>query len=162
VFSRIPLRLLLVVPSVLQVSVAVGLTGWSSLPQGQRAVNEVARQLRSKVFHHIQREIETLTVTSHLVSQLNYDALGLGQLDPTDSAALFRHFMRQSRTFPHVDSLGRQPGFRAIAEGIETPSRSAPSKRLDCDYGQGYWFGKSQTAAAIEQSSAQYRSYPVS
>ncbi|MBD2233980.1 bifunctional diguanylate cyclase/phosphodiesterase [Phormidium tenue] len=104
-FSRLPLRLLIVVPFVLQVSVAVGLTGWLSLRHGQRAVNEVASQLRSTVSHHIQHEIETLLATSHLVNQLNYDAIALGQVDPTDSEALFRHFMRQSRSFPHIDSI---------------------------------------------------------
>lgn len=104
-FSRLPLRLLIVVPFVLQVSVAVGLTGWLSLRHGQRAVNGVASQLRSNVSHHIEHEMENLLATSHMVNQINYDAIALGQVDPTDSEALFRHFMRQSRTFPHIDSI---------------------------------------------------------
>lgn len=104
-FSRIPLRFLIVVPFVLQVSVAVGLTGWLSLHQGQRAVNEVASQLRSTVSHHIQEKMEALLATSHLVNQLNYDAIALGQVDPADSEDLFRHFIQQSRTFPHIDSI---------------------------------------------------------
>ncbi|MBD1915843.1 MULTISPECIES: EAL domain-containing protein [Cyanophyceae] len=104
-FNRLPLRLLIVVPFVLQVSVAVGLTGWLSLRHGQRAVNEVASQLRSTVSHHIQHEMETLLAASHLVNQLNYDAIALGQVDPTDSEALFRHFMEQANTFTHIDSI---------------------------------------------------------
>ncbi|MBW4482242.1 MAG: EAL domain-containing protein [Tildeniella torsiva UHER 1998/13D] len=104
-FSCLPLRLLIVIPFVLQVSVAVGLTGWLSMRHGQRAVNEVASQLRSTVSHHIEQEMQNLLATSHLVNQMNYDAIALGQVDPTDSEALFRHFMRQSRTFPHIDSI---------------------------------------------------------
>ncbi|MGB3202939.1 MAG: hypothetical protein WBA99_18675, partial [Nodosilinea sp.] len=49
IFSHLPLRLLIVVPFVLQVSVAVGLTGWLSMRQGQLAVNQVAAQLRGAV-----------------------------------------------------------------------------------------------------------------
>ncbi|MEA5451137.1 EAL domain-containing protein [Leptolyngbya sp. CCNP1308] len=104
-FSRLPLRLLIVVPFVLQVSVAVGLTGWLSLRHGQRAVNEVASQLRATVSHHIEQEIEHLLATSHLVNQINYDAIALDQVDPGDPEALFRHFMQQSHTFTHIDSI---------------------------------------------------------
>ncbi len=104
-FSRLPLRLLIVVPFVLQVSVAVGLTGWLSLRQGQQAVNQVASELRNSVSHHIEHKLEDFLGTSHLVNQLSYDALALGQLDPNDSEALFQHFMQQSHTFSHLDSI---------------------------------------------------------
>lgn len=104
-FSRLPLRRLIVVPFVLQVSVAVGLTGWLSLRQGQRAVNQVARELHDSVSHHIEHKLEDFLSSSHLVNQLSYDALALGQLDPANEAALFRHFMQQSHTFSHIDSI---------------------------------------------------------
>ncbi|MBD1875694.1 EAL domain-containing protein [Nodosilinea sp. FACHB-131] len=132
-FSRIPLRLLLVVPFVLQVAVAVGLTGWLSLQQGQRAVNEVASQLRSTVSHHIHHEMETLLATSHLVNQLNYDAIALGQVDPADSEALFRHFMQQSSTFPHIDSImfgnanGEFVGHTNLGQQAHQRMRAGPS-----------------------------------
>ncbi|PZV21787.1 MAG: PAS domain S-box protein [Leptolyngbya sp.] len=104
-FSRLPLRRLIVVPFVLQVSVAVGLTGWLSLSQGQQAVNQVASELRNSVSHHIEHKLENFLATSHLVNQLSYDAMALGQLDPNDSEALFRHFMQQSQTFGNIDSI---------------------------------------------------------
>ena len=104
-FSRIPLRLLIVVPFLLQVSVAVGLTGYLSMRHGQRAVNQVASQLRGAVSHHIEHKLEEFLATSHLVNQINYDAIALGQLDPSDSEAMFRHFMQQSHTFGYIDSI---------------------------------------------------------
>jgi diguanylate cyclase (GGDEF)-like protein/PAS domain S-box-containing protein len=104
-FSRLPLRLLIVVPFVLQVAVAVGLTGWLSMHQGQRTVNHVASQLRSSVSHHIEYKLEDLLGTSHLINQINFDAIALGQLDPNDSEALFRQFMQQSQTFSYIDSI---------------------------------------------------------
>ncbi|TVQ06566.1 MAG: EAL domain-containing protein [Leptolyngbya sp. DLM2.Bin27] len=104
-FSHLPLRLLIVVPFVLQVSLAVGIIGWLSLSQGQRAVNQVANQLRDSISHQIDHKLETFLGTSHLVNQLSYDALTLGQIDPSDEAALFQHFMQQSHTFGHIDSI---------------------------------------------------------
>ncbi|MGK7923028.1 MAG: hypothetical protein AB4080_23815, partial [Trichodesmium sp.] len=42
----IPLQSILIVPFVVQIFAAVGLTGWLSLRNGQQAVNEVTTQLR--------------------------------------------------------------------------------------------------------------------
>ncbi|PSR18433.1 PAS domain S-box protein [filamentous cyanobacterium CCP3] len=105
VLSRLPLRLLIVVPFVLQVSVAVGLTGWLSIRQGQQAVNQVASQLRDVVSQHIDYKLASFLTDSHLVNQLNYDAIALGQIDPTDQEQLFRQFMQQSEQFNHIDSI---------------------------------------------------------
>ncbi|MFQ4139555.1 PAS domain S-box protein [Nodosilinea sp. PGN35] len=132
-FNRIPLRLLLVVPFVLQVSAAVGLTGWLSLRQGQRAVNQVASQLRDSVTHHIEYKLEAFLATSHLVNQLTYDAIDLGQLDPTDEEAMFRHFMRQSRQFGHIDSIffgradGEFVGYTTLGQRGSQLMRAGPS-----------------------------------
>ncbi|WP_317034276.1 EAL domain-containing protein [Nodosilinea sp. E11] len=92
-------------PFVLQMSVAVGVTGWLSMRHGQRAVNQVASQLQDSVAHHIEHKLEEFLGTSHLVNQLTYEALTLGHIDPADDEALFRHFMQQSYTFSHIDSL---------------------------------------------------------
>ena len=105
IFRHLSLRVLIVVPFVIQVSVAVGLTGWLSMRQGQQAVNQVASQLRDAVTHHIEYKLEELVSDSHLVNQLTYDALALGQIDPADKGALFRHFMHQSHQFSQIDSL---------------------------------------------------------
>lgn len=111
-FSRLPLRVLLVVPLVVQVSVAVGLTGWLSMRQGQRAVNQVASQLRASVSDSIVDNLEDFLADSRLVNQLNADAIAMGQVDPTDEMAVFRHFMQQSQQFSQIDSIfwGRANG----------------------------------------------------
>ncbi|WP_017299419.1 bifunctional diguanylate cyclase/phosphodiesterase [Nodosilinea nodulosa] len=132
-FSRIPLRLLIVVPFVIQVSAAVGLTGWLSMLQGQRAVNQVASQLRTSVSYHIQYKLQDFLATSHLVNQLNFDAIALGQIDPTDQASLFRHFMQQSRTFDHIDSIffgnanGEFVGHTRLGQTSHQIMRAGPS-----------------------------------
>jgi diguanylate cyclase (GGDEF)-like protein/PAS domain S-box-containing protein len=102
---HIPLRMVLVMPFVLQVTTAVGVTGWLSIRHGQQAVNQVASELRTAITHHIDHKLNVYLATTHRVNQLNYDAIQLGQLDPNDSEALFRHFMQQSESFPEVDSV---------------------------------------------------------
>lgn len=105
VLSHIPLRLVLVVPFVLQVSAAVGLTGWLAIRHGQRAVNDVASQLRDAVSHHIEYKLTEFLAVPHLVNQLNHDALLLGQLDPNNPDELFSHFLQQAHTFESVASI---------------------------------------------------------
>ncbi|PSN15401.1 PAS domain S-box protein [filamentous cyanobacterium CCT1] len=131
--SHIPLRLLIVVPFVLQVSVAVGLTGWLSMRQGQRAVNQVAGQLRDAVSHHIDYELEAFLATSHLINQLNYDAIALGQVDPTNQDELLRHFLQQSQQFGHIDSVfwgqtnGEFVGYAVLGQQSHQSMRGGPS-----------------------------------
>ncbi|TVP67573.1 MAG: EAL domain-containing protein [Leptolyngbya sp. LCM1.Bin17] len=103
--SRVPLRMLLVVPFVVQVSAAVGLTGWLSIRHGQQAVNNVATQLRDSVAYRIEYQLEDFLAVPHLVNQLNHDAVVLGQLDPDDPDALSRHFLQQAHTFESVASI---------------------------------------------------------
>lgn len=46
---QLPLQAVLIVPFVLQIFAAVGLVGYLSFRNGQKAVNDVATQLRSEV-----------------------------------------------------------------------------------------------------------------
>lgn len=71
----LPLRLVLIVPFIVQISVAVGLTGWLSIRNGQRAVNDVASQLRREVTNRIDSEVRHSLATADTVNQLAVDAL---------------------------------------------------------------------------------------
>ncbi len=55
--KTIPLRFVLVVPFVLQVFAAVGLTGYLSLRNGQIAVNDVSSQLRKEIGDRINQQV---------------------------------------------------------------------------------------------------------
>ncbi|WP_072016060.1 EAL domain-containing protein [Leptolyngbya sp. KIOST-1] len=150
--SRMSLRLLVVVPFVLQVSVAVGLTGWLSMRQGQLAVNQVASQLSASVSHHLDYKLRDLLATSHLVNQLNYDALALGQLDPTNDEELVRHFRRQSEQFGHIDSMfwgqanGEFVGYTTLGQRAQQAMVGGPSRN---DYIQ-FWQLDAATGEPVE------------
>jgi PAS domain S-box-containing protein len=96
---RAPLRTLLVVPFVLQISAAVGLTGWLSFRNGQEAVNEVTTQLRKEVANSIQQRLKDYLKIPHLVNDINANAIALGQLNWQDPNNLSRHYWRQRYLF---------------------------------------------------------------
>jgi hypothetical protein len=75
---KIPLYLVLVVPFVLQIFAAVGLTGWLSLRNGQKDVYDIASQLRNEVTSRILERVTTYMETPQIVAQINADAVRLG------------------------------------------------------------------------------------
>ena len=94
-----PLRLILVVPFVVQVFAAVGLTGYLSLRNGQRAVNDLASQLRSEVSKRIDQRLDTYMASPLQVVQNNWDAVQMGLLEVEDTETLGNYFWRQLKTF---------------------------------------------------------------
>ena len=73
--NNIPLRLILVVPFVAQIFAAVGLTGYLSLRNGQRAVNDLASQLRNEVSKRIDERLDSYMASPLQVVQNNWNAV---------------------------------------------------------------------------------------
>lgn len=117
--GQVPLRVVLVIPFVVQIFAAVGVTGWLSLRNGQEAVNDVASQLRKEITSRIQERLRTYTTTPHLINQINADAIRLGHLNLQDSPSLERHFFTQMQFFNSVTSIavGSEQG-EFIAVGL--------------------------------------------
>ena len=102
---KLPLRWVLIVPFVLQIFAAVGLTGYLSIRNGQRAVNDVATQLREEIADRIKQHLDTYLKTPHLVNRINADAIQLGNLDTRDIPNLGRYFWRQLQQFETVSYI---------------------------------------------------------
>ncbi|MCU0540636.1 MAG: PAS domain S-box protein [Oscillatoriaceae cyanobacterium Prado104] len=103
--GKVPIRVVLVVPFALQTFAAVGLTGWLSLRNGQKAVNDVAAQLRAEVTARIQQHLNSYLETPHQINQIDADAIRLGILNPRDSDSLLRYFSKQIQTFDKVSYI---------------------------------------------------------
>ncbi len=103
---KVPLRAVLVVPFVLQIFAAVGLTGWLSFRNGQEAVNEVTRELRKEAGYRIHSRLRDYMRVPRLLTQINADAIGLGQLNLQETSSLTRHFWRQRYLFDSVNLSG--------------------------------------------------------
>ncbi|KAF3886649.1 MULTISPECIES: hybrid sensor histidine kinase/response regulator [Nostocales] len=85
------LRLVLVVPFVVQVFTAVGVTGWLSLRNGQKAVNDVATQLRSETSQRIKHQILTYLDEPHKMNEVVASSIKSWQINRTDYSELERY-----------------------------------------------------------------------
>lgn len=103
VSEKVPLRLLLVVPFVLQIFAVVGVTGWLSLRSGQKAVQEVTTQLHREITQRLEQHLNSYLKVPQIANHLNADAITLGLLNINDLPTLERYFWNQLQTF---DSLG--------------------------------------------------------
>ncbi|MDJ0706486.1 MAG: ATP-binding protein [Leptolyngbyaceae cyanobacterium MO_188.B28] len=78
--GKFSLRSVLVIPFILQIFTAVGLTGYFSLQNGQRAVNDVASQLRLEISNRIKERLIDHSEIPHLINAVNADAVRRGEL----------------------------------------------------------------------------------
>ncbi|MEL6786009.1 MAG: ATP-binding protein [Cyanobacteria bacterium J06607_15] len=103
--SKLPLRIILIVPFILQIFAAVGLTGYLSLRNGQKSVQDLAGQLMEEVDGRINRHVKDYLNTPDQINQLNKSALDLGQLDFSDLQSMEKHFLQQSKIFDKVSYI---------------------------------------------------------
>jgi adenylate cyclase len=99
VSGKFPLRTVLIVPFVLQIFAAVGLTGYLSFRNRQQAVNRLASQLQSEQSDRIDRHLDTYLATPKQINQINLDAIELGLLNLNDFQTSGRYFWKQMKVF---------------------------------------------------------------
>ena len=97
--KKFPLRLILVVPFVLQIFAAVGLTGYLSLRNRQKAVNDLATKLQTEVSARIDQHLDSYLATARHLAQVNGDTIDLGLLDPQDLEKLGHYFWKQMQLY---------------------------------------------------------------
>jgi HAMP domain-containing protein len=102
---KAPLRVALVVPFVAQISTAVGVTAFFSLKNGQKAVNEVASQLRTEIVTQVHQYITDYMKTPQIVTQMNSYSVGCGELDLKYIKSLERHFWHQMQLFKSLSPI---------------------------------------------------------
>jgi len=104
-FSRRPsLRLVLILPFVLQIFGTVGLVGILSFRNGQRAVNDLASQLQSEIAARIEQQLRGYMDFPFLLTQINVSAMQRGDLNMTrleDAYPLWQ----QARSFPATNLI---------------------------------------------------------
>jgi signal transduction histidine kinase len=100
---KIPLRGFLVVPFVLQIFTAVSLTGWLSLRNGQKAVNDVATQLRQELIARIEGELKQYINKPHDINHVNSAAFAQGHIDIVNGRNA-KQFLTQVQISPFVFS----------------------------------------------------------
>lgn len=112
ILANIPLRTLLVVPFILQIVGTVGLVGWLSYKNGQKAVNQVVSQLRTEISQRISEKLTNDLSVASLITQSNVNGLQFGVLGVDDLENTARYFWRQNQDLPGVTYIyyGHQDG----------------------------------------------------
>ncbi len=98
-FSKLPLRVVLIVPFVLQILLVAGLIGFLSFQNGQRAVKDLATQLEVEIGQRIEQTLQTYLKMPQLANQVTADAVRQGLLDPDNLEVLQDYLWSQFRQF---------------------------------------------------------------
>jgi PAS domain S-box-containing protein len=113
--KKIPLRFVLVASFVLQIVGTVGLVGYLSFRNGQKAVENLAQQLMGETSKRIEEKLTNFLETAYLANQLNSAAIARGELNfnleqPQPQSERF--LWHQMQTFKSIQwiSLGAETG----------------------------------------------------
>lgn len=100
--GKVPLQMLLVIPFVVQIIAAVGLTGYLGFHNGQKAVDDLATQLQNEIIARIDQHLDTYLSIAHQINQSNADAIDLELLNPHDFEKTGLYFWKQLQLYPNV------------------------------------------------------------
>lgn len=103
--GHLPLRVVLIVPFVAQTVLAVGITGWLALRNGETAVGEVAMRYRHEITSRIQQKLETSLEVPHRINQANANAVRLRLVDFNDPNSLESYFWQQLYRYSEVNLI---------------------------------------------------------
>ncbi len=130
------LRTTLVLPFVLQIVAAVGLVGYLSFRNGQKAVSDLAIQLSTQVTNRVSQQLHSYLAIPRQANEINKQAIELGMLDPLDIDTTGRFFWKQMQLFEHLSyiNFGGQDGtFVGVGRedhGLLYTERMRPSDRF--------------------------------
>ena len=96
---KLSLRLILIVPFIVQTVAIVGLTGYLSLRNGQKAVNDLASQLRLDATTNIDRQLDQYLSIPHKLNEINLKAVSLGLLELDNFEGIGKYFWGQMQQF---------------------------------------------------------------
>jgi len=91
--------MVLIVPFVLQTFGAVGLVGYLSFKNGQKAVNELADKLMDRTSSVVDQHLNSYLSIPHKVNQINADAIQMGLLDVRDRKTVSKYFWKQMQAY---------------------------------------------------------------
>lgn len=102
---QIPLRLVLIVPFVVQIVGAVGLVGYLSYRSGQKAVEDIAKPLMAEIGDRIDQNLNNYLQKPKEVTRNNVAAIKLGILNYKDFSEVEHYLWEQSQIFDKLNAL---------------------------------------------------------
>jgi signal transduction histidine kinase len=95
VIHRVPLQAILIVPFVLQIFITVGIVGYLSYKNGQKAVNNLATQLETEVGAKIKQNVEIFLDTAQNSHDVFAASIESGTVDTQNFSQLENEFWHQ-------------------------------------------------------------------
>ena len=110
--QKIPLRFILIVPFLVQIGAAVGLTAYFSFSHGHESIEKLAFQLLDRVTERVRDRLNTYLATPHLINQINRKAIEANHINPNNLEQIRNHFWDQIQLFDSVTaiSMGNEKG----------------------------------------------------
>jgi PAS domain S-box-containing protein len=110
--GRLPLNLTLTIPFIVQILLIVGVVGFLSFRNGQRATGDLASQLLEEVSNRVENRIQTFADIPYHFLQINLAAVQSGRLNLNDLTGLENYFWRQIQITDAVPYIyyGNQQG----------------------------------------------------
>ncbi|BAQ64081.1 ATP-binding protein [Geminocystis sp. NIES-3709] len=103
---KISLRLVLIIPFVLQIMGAVGLVGYLSFRSGESAVNKLANQLMNQTGNRIHDHLDNYLQNKQQAVAINYKAVQRGSLNIKDIETVRSHLWQQINLSTTLSATG--------------------------------------------------------
>jgi hypothetical protein len=135
--GKTTLQTVLIVPFLLQVFAAVGIVGYLSYKNSQRAVNDLADQLMGEVSNRIEQNLRTYLQTPHQINQSKLDAVKLGFVNMKDLSAWEKYLWRQVQLYPYINFTsianlnGEYRSGEKMSDGTLLINASGPSTKFN-------------------------------
>ncbi len=128
--GRLPLRVVLIVPFIIQLVTVVALIWYLSFSNGQKAIDELTTELRNEITIRIEQHLLSYLKTPHLINQINSDTLRLGALDLANEKEIQHFFWQQLQMFDSASyiSFASEDGQYIGAERRENKSSNFNQK----------------------------------
>ncbi|MDZ7956158.1 ATP-binding protein [Nostoc sp. DedQUE09] len=94
-----PLQIVLIVPFLIQIFAAVSLVGYLSFKNGQKAVNNLAKQLIHRTSEVVDEHLKSHLSVPQTLNQINADAIRRGILDVGERKTLGKYFWDQMQAY---------------------------------------------------------------
>ncbi|MEH1821837.1 MAG: ATP-binding protein [Nostoc sp.] len=104
-FKGVPLSFILVALFLLQILLAVGLTAYLSIHNGQKVINEVASELRHEVANRVEQNLQTYLSTPRQVLRSNQNLINIGLLKIENLPTWESYLVEQLKTYPDALAL---------------------------------------------------------
>ncbi|MFB2839100.1 cache domain-containing protein, partial [Floridanema evergladense] len=135
-FNQIPLRLLLIVPFLIQVTGAVGLVGWVSFQNSHKVVEEFVKQLTLEAGSKVEQHLKSFLEKSHEINRnhlrlIKSNFLNLNNLTPWEYYLWQTVQQMPELAFTNVsNNAGAQRTGERLGDGSLTINRIIPEENF--------------------------------